>query len=86
MATKRRSSWIAVPSASAILAVALFLGGCAGDDLALMQNCRVADGRGNVYEATNMEMMDALEDATQQCETAAVDPATCVARGCQAAQ
>ena len=69
------------------LLLVLTLGGCAGDgDDALRHVCRAEDGRGNVYQASDFEMMDALEDAIQQCETAAVDPATCVARGCRGEQ
>ena len=70
-----------------VLALLLLLGACAGDDdLSLMQTCGAADGRGNVYEATNPEMLDALEGALQQCETAAADPSTCAARGCRDAR
>ena len=61
------------------LVLILALGGCAGrGDTALRQACRAEDGRGNAYEASSLEMLDAVEDALQQCETAAVDPATCV--------
>lgn len=66
------------------LASTLALAGCVGDDdSALRHICRAEDGGGNVYEASNFELLDALEDALQQCETAAVDPATCIARGCR---
>ncbi|MBL8668483.1 MAG: hypothetical protein JNM48_13585 [Rhodospirillales bacterium] len=61
-------------------------GGCAGDDPALLQTCAAADGRGNLYEATNIQMLDALESAMDKCETNAADPDTCVASGCRDAQ
>lgn len=65
----------------------LLVGGCSGGaDVSLMQACGAVDGRGNVYQAANPEMLDALEQAMQQCETAAADPSTCIARGCSAAQ
>ena len=46
-------------------------GGCAGDDPALLQTCAAADGRGNLYEATNIQMLDALESATPALPAAA---------------
>ncbi|HYN39853.1 MAG TPA: hypothetical protein VES39_11440 [Rhodospirillales bacterium] len=78
-----------IVAATAVLMLAPLLGGCAGDGddgFALMQVCRAMDGRGNVYEASDMEMLDALEQAMHQCETAALDPNACVARGCRGAQ
>lgn len=66
---------------------ALALAGCASDGgSALRQICRAEDGRGNVYQAADFEMLDAIEAAVQQCETAALDPSTCVARGCRSEQ
>ncbi len=60
--------------------------GCAGGNTALFQACTAADGRGNLYEATNVETLDAIESAMDQCETNAADPDTCVARGCRGVQ
>lgn len=64
----------------------LLSGGCAGGSTALLQACTVADGGGNLYEATNVEMLDAMESAMDRCETNAADPDTCVARGCRGVQ
>ena len=67
--------------------LALLLAGCSGSgDVSLMQTCAAVDGNGNVYQAANPEMLDALEQAMAQCETAAADPSTCVARGCGGAR
>lgn len=69
------------------LGLLTLLAGCSsGGDVSLMQTCSAVDGPGNVYQATDPEMLDALEQAMQQCETAAVDPSTCTARGCAAAR
>lgn len=65
--------------------LALLLAGCSSSgDVSLLQTCAAVDGRGNVYQATNQEMLDSLEQAMTQCETAAADPSSCIARGCAA--
>ena len=67
------------------VAAGVALSSCGGDlDAALQHVCAAEDGQGKIYEASHFEMLDAVEDAMQRCETDAVDPATCVARGCRA--
>ena len=66
------------------LALMLALTGCATpSEDAAGYVCRAEDGRGNIYESSNFEMLVAAEVALEQCETAAADPTTCVARGCR---
>ena len=66
------------------LALMLALTGCATtSEDAAEYVCRAEDGRGNIYESSDFEMLVAAEVALQQCETAAADPTTCVARGCR---
>jgi hypothetical protein len=66
------------------LALVVAVGGCAANsDTAFQHVCRATDGRGNVYEGSDLEMLDAAEDAIQKCEKSALDPTTCVARGCR---
>lgn len=73
-----------MPGLALMLALIAALGGCAAssEDAADFV-CRAEDGRGNVFESTNFEMLTAAEVALQQCETMAADPTTCVARGCR---
>ena len=65
------------------LAFVLALSSCANSDDAVRYVCRAEDGRGNVYEGSDLEMLNAAEDAIQKCETTASNPTTCVARGCR---
>lgn len=69
------------------VAIGLTLNCCGADsDTAFQHVCAAEDGRGKTYEASNFEMLDAIEDAMQRCEMAALDPTTCVARGCRAGE
>lgn len=66
------------------LALLLALSGCAASsEDAAEYVCRAEDGRGNTYESSDFEMLAAAEAVLEQCETAAADPTTCVARGCR---
>lgn len=54
------------------LAFVLALSSCTNSDDAVRYVCRAEDGRGNVYEGSDLEMLNAAEDAIQKCETAAL--------------
>ena len=44
--------------------------------------CNVKDGDGRFYEATNIEALNALEDALSRCTLTARDPTTCQEVAC----
>jgi hypothetical protein len=73
--------------ATIVAALSLALAGCSSEVRELQEVtaptlCTVKDSDGRIYEATNIEPLNALEAASYQCALAARDPTTCQEVAC----
>jgi hypothetical protein len=75
-------------SGTSIVAVlSLALAGCSSEvrelkEVTAPMLCKVTDSDGRFYEASNIEPLNALEDALSRCTLAARDPTTCQEFAC----
>jgi hypothetical protein len=72
---------------SIVVVLSLALAGCSSEVQELKEVtaptlCNVTDSDGRFYEATNIEPLNALEDALYRCTLAARDPTTCQEFAC----
>jgi hypothetical protein len=77
--------------ASTVIAASLALAGCSREIQELKQVtaptlCNAKDSDGRFYEATNIEPLNALEDALSRCTLTSRDPTSCQKVACAPVQ
>ena len=78
-------------AASIVAALSLVLAGCSSEVRELQEVtaptlCNVKDSDGRFYGATNIEPLNALQDALYRCSLTARDPTTCQEVACAPAR